>query len=143
METGSINIWQILAGIGLFLFGMYLMEHAIRHLAGRTFKIFLRDQTSHPARAIFAGLIITAVLQSSSIVNLLVLAFVGAGVITMHSAIAVILGANLGSTVYNWIVVYLGFKFDIQAFAFPLIAICTIALIFFQNNKRAMDWSRL
>src|SRR5688500_17095835 len=116
MTEPNYNLWQILAGIGLFLFGMLLLEQAIKHLAGRSFKLFLKKHTSHPVKAVLSGLVITAMLQSSSIVNLLVLAFVGARILTMRNAIAVILGANLGSTVYNWIVVYLGFKFDIQDF---------------------------
>jgi len=143
VETSNFNIWQILAGIGLFLFGMQLMETAIRHLAGRSFKVFLKKQTDHPLRAIVAGLLVTALLQSSSIVNLLVLAFVGARILTMRNAMAVILGSNLGSTVYNWIVVYLGFKFDIQSFAFPLMAIGAVGIIFFQKNKKIMNWSHL
>lgn len=143
VETSNFNIWQILAGIGLFLFGMQLMETAIRHLAGRSFKVFLKRQTAQPLRAVIAGLLVTALLQSSSIVNLLVLAFVGAGILTMRNAMAVILGSNLGSTVYNWIVVYLGFKFDIQSFAFPMMAIGAIGIIFFQSNKKVMHWSHL
>ncbi len=133
----------MLAGIGLFLFGMQLMEQAIRHLAGRSFKVFLKNQTDHPIKAILAGLLITALLQSSSIVNLLILAFVGARILSLKNAMAILLGSNLGSTVYNWIVVYLGFKFDIQSFAFPIMAISTVGLIFFQNNKRIMNWTRL
>ncbi len=119
------------------------METAIRHLAGRSFKVFLKQQTAHPLRAVVAGLLVTALLQSSSIVNLLVLAFVGARILTMRNAMAVILGSNLGSTVYNWIVVYLGFKFDIQSFAFPLMAIGAVGIIFFQKNKKVMHWSHL
>lgn len=143
MENSDYNIWQLFAGIGLFLFGMQLLENAIRHLAGRSFKIFLKNQTQNPVKAILAGLIVTAVLQSSSIVNLLVLAFVGARILTMQNALAVLLGSNLGSTVYNWIVVYLGFKFDIQSFAFPIMALAAIGLIFFQENKKIMHWTRL
>ncbi|MBL0342633.1 MAG: Na/Pi cotransporter family protein [Bacteroidetes bacterium] len=143
MEAAETNIWQILAGIGLFLFGMQLMEQAIRLLAGRTFKVFLRNQTSHPFKAILAGLLVTSLLQSSSIVNLLILAFVGARVLSLRNAIAILLGSNLGSTVYNWIVVYLGFKFDIQSFAFPIMAIGAIGLIFFQGKKKVMQWTTL
>ncbi len=119
------------------------MEQAIRHLAGRSFKLFLKNQTAHPAKAIIAGLLVTAVLQSSSIVNLLVLAFVGARILSLRNAMAVILGSNLGSTVYNWIVVFLGFKFDIQSFAFPIMALGAIGLVFFQENKRVMHWTRM
>ncbi len=143
MDDSGFNLWQLFAGIGIFLFGMQLMENSISHLAGRTFKVFLKNQTRHPIKGIFAGLIVTAALQSSSIVNLLVLAFVGARILNMHHAFAILLGANLGSTVYNWIVVFLGFKFEIQTFAYPILAISAIGLIFFQDRKKVMHWTRL
>jgi phosphate:Na+ symporter len=76
-------------------------------------------------------------------VNLLVLAFVGARILQMKHALAVILGSNLGSTVYNWMVVYIGFKFDVQAFALPILAIGAIGLIFFREHKRVMHWTML
>lgn len=142
-STETIDWWPPLAGIGMFLFGLMLMEQAIQHLAGRSFKLFLKNQTRHPAKAVFAGIFVTALLQSSSIVNLLLLAFVGAGVLSLNNAMAVILGANLGSTVYTWIVVLIGFKFDIQAISYPIIAIATIGILFFPNNKKVMHWTRL
>ena len=142
-STETIDWWPALAGIGMFLFGLMLMEQAIQHLAGRSFKLFLKNQTRHPAKAVFAGIFVTALLQSSSIVNLLLLAFVGARVLSLNNAMAVILGANLGSTVYTWIVVLIGFKFDIQAISYPIIAIATIGIIFFPNNKKVMHWTRL
>ncbi len=143
METTDYNLWQLFAGIGMFIYGMQLLEHAIHHLAGRSFKVFLRDQTKHPFKAVIAGLVVTALLQSSSIVNLLVLAFVGARILTMQNALAIFLGSNVGSTVYNWIVVFLGFKFDIQSFAFPMLALSAIGLIFFQEHKKIKHWTHL
>lgn len=142
-STETIDWWPPLAGIGMFLFGLMLMEQAIQHLAGRSFKLFLKNQTQHPAKAVITGILVTALLQSSSIVNLLLLAFVGAGVLSLNNAMAVVLGANLGSTVYTWIVVLVGFKFDIQAVSYPIIAIATIGILFFPNNKKVMHWTRL
>ena len=76
----KIDIWQLIAGLGLFLFGIYLLERGLGALAGRRFKRFLRQHTDHPAESIVAGTVATMVLQSSSVVGLTVLAFVGAGI---------------------------------------------------------------
>ena len=111
------NFWQLLAGLSIFLFGMYQLEIALKQLAGRTFKLFLRKHTENKLSAIFSGTIVTAVLQSSSVVTFMVLSFVGAGVINMRNALAVVLGSNLGTTLDSWVVAMLGFKLDIEKFA--------------------------
>src|SRR5690242_9293896 len=106
-----VDIWKSLAGIAIFLLGMNFLEEGITHLAGRSFKVFLKNQTKNNLKAIVGGAIVTGVLQSSSVVNLLVLAFVGTGVIKMKNALGLILGANLGSTLTSWIIVIVGFSF--------------------------------
>ena len=70
----DFDAWRLLAGLGLFLFGMYQLELALKALAGRPFKQFLRKHTSHPVKGILSGAFATAVLQSSSVVSLIVLA---------------------------------------------------------------------
>ncbi len=82
------EFWYFLAGIALFILGIGQLEEALRGLAGRSFKLFLRRNSSHPLRAILSGTVVTMVLQSSSVVNLLVLAFVGAGLIGMQNGLA-------------------------------------------------------
>lgn len=77
------NTWEFIAGLGVFLFGMLLMEDAIKTLAGRGFKLFLKKHSSSKIKGILSGGAVTAILQSSSVVSLIVLAFVGAGVIPM------------------------------------------------------------
>ena len=99
-----LAISKMLAGIGIFLLGVNFLEEALRKLAGRTFKLFLRNQTSNKFKAIVGGAIVTGVLQSSSVVSLMVLAFVGSGVMTMQNALAVILGSNIGTTLTSWLV---------------------------------------
>ena len=99
-----INIWQLLAGLGIFLYGMFQLEDAMKQLAGRTFKLFLRKHTEKKLSAILSGTVVTAVLQSSSVVTLMVLSFVGAGVISMRNALAVVFGSNLGTTLDSWVV---------------------------------------
>ena len=133
---------KMLAGIGFFLLGMNFMEESIRKLAGRSFKLFLRNQTNNKFKAITAGAIVTGVLQSSSVVNLMVLAFVGAGVITMQNALAVIFGANIGTTLDSWVVASLGFSFNIEIISLPLAGISGMAMALLSKDSRLHQWSR-
>jgi phosphate:Na+ symporter len=138
----SIDIWQMLAGIAIFMLGMSFMEEALRSLAGRKFKLYLKKQTSGKFKAITGGAVFSGLLQSSSIVNLLVLSLAGAGVIQMQNALAVMMGSNVGSTFTNWIVATLGFSFNIETLAFPLTAVSGIALAFLSNHQRRYHWAK-
>ena len=96
--SSSLDIWKLLAGLGIFLFGMLLIEESVKALSGRTFRRIIRTYTNGRLRAIGSGALVTALLQSSSAVSLMVLAFVGAGVMSMQNAIGVIMGSNIGTT---------------------------------------------
>jgi len=128
-------IFQLAAGIGMFLFAMYLIEESLKNLSGRNFKLFLQRRTKNSISAVGAGATITAILQSSSMVSLMVLAFLGAGVFTMQNALAIILGANLGTTISGWIVATLGFKMNIEVAAYPIIFIGGIMLMLLGKRK--------
>jgi len=128
-----VDVWKMVGGLGLFLFAMYQMEDAITTLAGRTFKLFLKNYTKHPLSGLFIGISLTAILQSSSAVSLLILAFVGASIISMKRALPVIFGSNLGTTVTGWLVATLGFKLPIDDFALPLVGIGGLLLFFFSK----------
>lgn len=130
------SIWQLLGGLGVFLFGMFQMEEAIKYLAGRSFKLFLRKHTENKFKAILSGTVVTAVLQSSSLVILMVLAFVGAGVISFRNAFGVAIGSNLGTTLDNFLVAYVGFKFNIDLIALPFIAIGVLIYLVAGNIKK-------
>lgn len=112
----------VVIGLFLFLFGMSQLENGIRSLGYETFKRWLFRSTASPAGSAAAGALTTALLQSSSLVSLLVLAFASAGVLPLYNAIGMILGANLGTTVTGWIVATIGFKLSLEVFAFPLMA---------------------
>lgn len=137
-----LDIWKMLAGVAFFLLAMNFMEDVLRQLAGRPFKIFLKKQTASKIKAIGGGAVVTALLQSSSIVNLLVLSMVGAGVVKMENALAIMLGSNLGTTFNNWVIATLGFNFNIDALALPLAGITGIAMAFMNNNSRVFLWSK-
>jgi Na/Pi-cotransporter len=134
--TPELDIWRLAAGLGLFLFGMHELEEALKQLAGRPFKRFLRQYTAKPLRGIIAGALTTAALQSSSVVSLIVLAFVGTGIITLASAISIVFGSNLGTTATGWIVATVGFKLDIEALALPLIAMGGFGVVWSAKGTR-------
>ena len=112
------------------------MEGSLEQIAGRTFKKFLRKHTNNPFKAVLVGILITIILQSSSVVSLMVLAFVGAGIIELRNAIGIIIGSNLGTTFTGWVVAYFGFSFEIEAFVFPFLAIGGLSMFFFSRDQK-------
>jgi len=135
--------WKFLAGLGIFLFGMFMMEESIKLLAGRSFKILIRRCTESRFKGLLTGFVTTAILQSSSAVSLMVLAFVGAGLMSLANAVAVLMGAMVGTTCTAWIVAMIGFKLKIDVFALPLIGLGGLGLIFFSNSTRYVNISKL
>jgi phosphate:Na+ symporter len=135
--------WKFLAGLGIFLFGMFMMEESIKLLAGRSFKTMIRRFTGSRIRGLITGIVSTAVLQSSSAVSLMVLAFVGAGLMALVNAIAVIMGAKVGTTLTAWIVAVFGFKLKIESFALPLVGIGGLGLILLARSPRYVNVSKL
>lgn len=140
MEGDSIDIWKSLVGVVLFILGMGFLESSVKKLTGRRFKLFLKKQTSNNLKAVFGGAALTGLLQSSSIVNLITLAFVGAGVIGMSNALAVMLGSNLGTTLSSWLVAYLGFGTGIDSFAYPLTGVAGVTSFLFDKESKIYQW---
>jgi len=132
----ATDIWMLIAGLGLFLYGMFHLEDSMKQMEGRSFKLFLQKNTKNKFKAIISGTMVTAVLQSSSIVNLMVLSFVGAGILSMRNAMAVVLGANIGGTFNSWLVALLGFKVELNSITLPLIGIAGICLIVFKQKRQ-------
>lgn len=129
------NLWEFAAGLGIFLYAMYLLEDSLKLLMGRTAKLFLKKHTDNRLKAVASGALITGALQSSSVVILMTLAFVGAGLIQMKNALALVIGSNFGTTLDSWVVATLGFKFDIAYIAMPFIAVAG-SLILVVNHQR-------
>lgn len=132
----QIDIWMLLGGVGLFLFAMHILEDSIKQLAGRSFKRLIRKHTKGKFRSIVTGTLVTAILQSSSAVSLLVITFAGAGIMAMENAIGVIVGANIGTTVTAWIVATVGFKLSFEVLSLPIVAIGGLILIFLGKSRQ-------
>jgi len=143
MMTGSFEFWKLAAGLGIFLIGMFMLEDAIKILSGKAFRHMIRVYTNGRFRSIGSGTIVTAILQSSSAVSLMVLAFVGAGVMSMQNAIGVIMGSNIGTTLTVWIVAIVGFKMKIESFALPFIGFGGIGLVFCDPSEKPFQVCRL
>jgi phosphate:Na+ symporter len=139
----EVNYWKLLAGLGIFLFGMYLLEEAIKLLSGKALKKFIRNYTSNRLKAIGTGTFATAILQSSSAVTLIVIALVGAGVMQITNAVSVIIGSNLGTTITSWLVATVGFKTNIESLSLPFIAIGGLGLIFLGKTSKYSNFSKL
>jgi phosphate:Na+ symporter len=137
-----MDIWKLLSGIVIFLMGSSFMEGALQQVTGRQFKLFLKRQTSHRLKAVLGGTLLTVFMQSSSVVNLLVLSLVGAGVVEMYQALAVMMGANLGTTFTGWIMATLGFNFDIKDFALPWLAIAGLLMVLNEKEKKIHQIAR-
>ncbi|RWX46419.1 phosphate:Na+ symporter [Candidatus Electrothrix communis] len=131
------------AGLAIFLYGMFLLEDSVRIMSGKAFRQMIRLYTDGRLRSIGSGALITTILQSSSAVSLMVLAFVGAGVMTMENGIGVMMGANIGTTFTSWIVAVFGFKIKIESFAFPLMACAGFIFIIVSSSSKLFQLGRL
>lgn len=141
--NGEISLWGFLAGLGLFLFGMAMLEQGLRGLNSSTMKRVLFEQTRTPLRGLLTGVITTTILQSSSLVGLIILAFVGAGVLQLRNAMAVILGSNLGTTLKGWLVTLIGFKLDMAVLAHPALAIGAMMTVFLRQDSKPWYYGNL
>lgn len=117
------------SGLGLFLFGMFYLETTIRDSSNYSLKKIMQNATNTNIKSLFIGIFSTAVFQSSSIVCLLVLSLIGAELMNLQSAIAVIIGANLGTTVTAWIMAIFGFKTNINLISSAIIGIGGLGMI--------------
>ncbi len=133
----SFSLWiEAFSGLGLFLFGMLFLEAQIKSSAGRAFKRIVQQATATRLKSLLSGFFTTAIFQSSSVVTLMALSLIGAQIMQLESAIAVIFGANIGTTVTAWIVALVGFKMDIRLLSYLLIGIGGLGSVLAGEEKR-------
>lgn len=123
-------IFMFVGGLGIFLFGIRYMSDGLQKAAGDRLRTILEKMTSNPIKAVLAGTLVTAIIQSSSGTTVLTVGLVNAGLLTLRQAIGIIMGANIGTTITSFII---GFK--ISSYSLPIIAIGAIMLIFFKKKN--------
>ena len=137
MEYSFYDFLKLLGSLALFLYGMKIMSEGLQKFAGDRLRKILTAMTTNRVTGVLTGVLITALVQSSSATTVMVVSFVNAGLLTLSQSIGVIMGANIGTTVTAWIISALGFKVDIAAFALPLLAF-GIPLLFSQSNRKSV-----
>lgn len=103
-------ILELLGGLAIFLFGMHVMGEGLERRAGARMKEWLARLTSSRFRGLFLGIVVTALLQSSSAVMVMTVGFVNSGMMSLHQSIGVIMGTNVGTTVTSWLLSLTGVK---------------------------------
>ena len=135
MEYSFYDLLKLFGSLALFLYGMKIMSEGLQKFAGDRLRRILTAMTTNRVTGVLTGMLITALVQSSSATTVMVVSFVNAGLLTLSQSIGVIMGANIGTTVTAWIISALDFKVDIAAFALPLLAF-GIPLLFSQKSNR-------
>ena len=133
-----INIFSLVGSLALFLFGMKTMSEGLEKFAGDRLRSILAAMTKNRVMGVLTGVLITALIQSSSATTVMVVSFVNAGLMTLAQSIGVIMGANIGTTVTAWIISAVGFKVNIAAFAIPLLAIGMPLIFSGKGNRKSM-----
>ena len=119
----EVNLGSLLGGLGLFLLGMLSLTDGLKLAAGPAMARILVSSTQTRWRGLAAGVLVTALVQSSSAVTVAAIGFVNAGLLTFGQSLWVLFGANVGTTMTGWLVALIGFKIKVEAAALPLIGI--------------------
>jgi len=137
------NVFSLLGGLALFLFGMHLMGESLEKRAGARLKPILENLTRSPLKGVFLGAGVAAVIQSSSATTVMTVGFVNSGIMTLHQAISVVMGANVGTTITAWILSLSGIRSSnfwvslLKPATFsPILAFVGIVLFFSSRRRR-------
>ena len=136
MTFSLTDFLTFLGSIGLFLYGIKSVSDGLQKLAGDHLRGIIADIKENKFRAVFSGLCTTALVQSSSATTVIAVSSVNAGLISLAQAIAVIMGANVGTTFTTWLVAVLGIRFDLFVYFLPLIA---IGLPLYNSDNRKLS----
>ncbi|MFV9655333.1 Na/Pi cotransporter family protein [Pseudomonas sp. NY15366] len=128
---------QLCAGLAIFLFGMQCLEEGLRQLAGSKLEQILGRSTSTPFKSLLFGVGGTLLLQSSTLVSLLTIAFISTGLIQLAGGIAILFGANLGATSGIWLLAMAGQNLSLSPLALPLLVLGVLAGFFGPRSKAA------
>ncbi len=129
----SPDFKEIAAGVAIFLFGMLSMEEGFKAFTGGTLESILRKSTDNYWKSLSFGIVSTTVMQSSSLVSVIAISFLSAGLISLVAGIGIVFGANIGTTTGAWLIAGLGLKVKISAYAMPMLVFGIILV--FQKSK--------
>lgn len=135
MDYSILDFLGLLGAVGLFLYGMKVMSEGLQKAAGDRLRNILSAMTRNRFTGLLTGFAITALIQSSSASTVMVVSFVNAGLMTLAQSMAVIFGANVGTTFTAWIIALFGFKVDVSIVILPLIGLAVVLL--FTNKSRS------
>ena len=131
-------ILQLIGGLGLFLYGMEHMSTSMQKIAGPKLKKILASLTNNRILGILVGIVITALVQSSSVSTVMTVGFVNASLLTLKQALGVILGANIGTTITGWLLVL-----DIGKYGLPIVGAAAILYMFMKKEKARTNLSAI
>lgn len=135
MDYSFFDLLRLVGSLALFLYGMKIMSEGLQKLAGNKLRGVLSSMTKNRMMGVFTGLLITALIQSSSATTVMVVSFVNAGLLSLIQSIGVIMGANIGTTVTAWMISLFGFgKFSISTLSIPIMGLA-LPLIFSSKSK--------
>ena len=132
------TVLQLIGSITFLLYGMKMMSDGIQKSAGSKLQNALGFMTSNSVLGFLTGLVLTFIIQSSGATTAMEVGFVNAGLMTLQQSVGVTLGANIGTTITAWIVVFFGFGFKISAFAIPIFGLGYILTIAKKLKKQAL-----
>ncbi len=138
MDYNLLDFLCLLGAVGLFLYGMKVMSEGLQKAAGDRLRNILSAMTRNRFTGLLTGFAITALIQSSSASTVMVVSFVNAGLMTLGQSMAVIMGANVGTTFTAWVIALFGFKVNISAFVLPLIALAIVLLYTNKSKTKSM-----
>ncbi len=139
MNIGDIVfiILNLAGALAIFLFAMKLMSEGLQKIAGSKMRSVLKHITGNPLSGILTGTVVTAAIQSSSATTVMVVGFVNAGLLSLAGAVAVIMGANIGTTVTAWIITLFGLGEGAGGFSLPML-LAAISLFFIFSSRDKM-----
>ncbi|MCP4186403.1 MAG: Na/Pi cotransporter family protein [Gammaproteobacteria bacterium] len=117
----SPDFKEIAAGVSIFLFGMLFLEDGFKAFTGGVLEKMLQKTTDKTWKSLLFGVVSTTVMQSSSLVSVITISFISAGLVTLVAGIGIIFGANIGTTTGAWLVAAFGLKVKISAYAMPML----------------------
>ncbi len=138
MDYSFLDFLCLLGAVGLFLYGMKVMSEGLQKAAGDRLRNILSAMTRNRFTGLITGIVITALIQSSSASTVMVVSFVNAGLMSLAQSMAVIMGANVGTTFTAWIIAIFGFKVNISSFILPLVGLAVVLLLMNKSKTKSV-----